>query len=135
MARKTEALRESYALFSRGNIQGAASRWTDDFVWDGGPSDFPWSGRHEGKQAALDVLEQTVGAYDEYALTADEFIEEADTVVVLGHSDVSKGGIAERHEVVHVWRFRGEQSRSLQIFADTLQAARLMGLLHADSLR
>jgi len=67
--------------------------WSDDFVWEGSAStsDLPGSGTHEGKQSAIEVLQQTVGSWDEFALSADEFIEQGDTVVVLGHTDVAKG--------------------------------------------
>ncbi len=90
MAGKTDALRERYQRFSAGDLEGALDIWTDDFVWDGAGSDLPGSGRHEGKQAAVDVLQQAVGAWDKFELTADEFIEQGDTVVVLGHTDVAK---------------------------------------------
>jgi hypothetical protein len=73
-------------------------------------SDLPGSGRHEGKQAALDVLKDTVGVWDTFELSADEFIEQDDTVVVLGHFDVTKGDLSGRLPVVHIWRYRGEQN-------------------------
>ena len=57
MAAKTEALRQRYELFSRGDLPGALDLWTDDFVWDGDESGLPGSGRHEGKQAAIEVLQ------------------------------------------------------------------------------
>src|ERR671914_130547 len=91
MAAKTDALRERYARFSQGDLEGALDLWTDDFVWEGADeSDLPGSGRHEGKQASIDVLKETVGAWDTFELSADEFIEQDDTVVVLGHFDVTK---------------------------------------------
>ena len=86
-------------------------------------SDLPGSGRHEGKQAAIAVLQQAVGAWDKFELSADEFIEQGDTVVVLGHTDLEKGERSERLPVVHIWRFRGdEEICRLQILTDTLQA-------------
>ena len=88
----------------------------------------PGGGTHEGRDQALQVLQQTVGAWDEFTLTADEFYEDGDTVVVLGHTDVKKGDKSASLPVVHIWRFRGdEEVCRLQILTDTLEAARTLG--------
>ena len=128
MAAKTEALRQRYELFSRGDLPGALDLWTDDFVWDGDESGLPGSGRHEGKPAAIEVLQQAVGAWDRFELTADEFFEQDDTVVVLGHTDVAKGDQSGRLPVVHIWRYRGDGICRLQLLSDTLGTAKLLGI-------
>ncbi len=131
MASNTEALRERYERFSRGDVEGALDLWTDDFVWEGSNSpDLPGSGRHEGKQAAVDVLQRAVGAWDSFELVPDEFFEQGDTVVMLGHTDVSKGERSARLPVVHIWRTRGEgEFCRLQILTDTLEGARVLGIV------
>jgi ketosteroid isomerase-like protein len=61
MAGKSDALRERYELFSQGDLERALDLWSDDFVWEGAnASELPGSGRHEGKQAAIAVLQQVV---------------------------------------------------------------------------
>ena len=56
---------------------------------------------------------------------ADEFFEDGDTVVVLGHTDVKKGDQSAKLPVVHIWRFRGDDEVCrLQILTDTLHGAR-----------
>ena len=129
MAGKTDLLRERYEQFSRGDVESALSNWTDDFTWEGGASeDMPGGGTHQGKDQALRVLQEAVGAWDEFSLSADEFFESGDTVVVLGHTEVKKGDQSAKLQVVHVWRFRGDEEVSrLQILTDTLQSARLLG--------
>ena len=72
MADKTDALREGYERFSAGDLERALDLWTDDFVWDGAGSGLPGSGQYEGKQAAIEVLQQAVGAWDKFELSADE---------------------------------------------------------------
>jgi ketosteroid isomerase-like protein len=130
MAGKTDALRERYERFGRGDLAGALDLWSDDFVWEGtSASELPGSGRHEGKQTAIEVLQQAVGAWDKFELSADEFIEQGDTVVVLGHSDLAKGERSQRLPVVHIWRFRGdEEICRLQLLTDTLASARILGV-------
>jgi ketosteroid isomerase-like protein len=129
MAGKADLLRERYEQFSQGDLENALSNWTDDFTWEGSNSEeLPGGGRHEGRDQALQVLQQTVGAWDEFSLTADEFYEDGDTVVVLGHTDVKKGDQSASVPVVHIWRFRGdEEVCRLQILTDTFQAAQLLG--------
>ena len=128
MAGKTDALRERYERFSAGDLERALDLWTDDFVWDGAGSGLPGSGQHEGKQAAIDVLQQSVGAWDKFELSADEFVEQGDTVVVLGHTDVAKGDRSARTPFVHIWRYRGDRTCRLQLLTDTLESAKVLGL-------
>jgi len=91
MTGKIDALKELYQRFSQGDLDGAAEVWTDDVVWEYHASGIPGSGRYEGRQAAIDAVQQTVGKWDKFELSADEFLEQGDTVVALGHIYASKG--------------------------------------------
>ncbi len=62
---------------------------------------------HTGKDQALQALQQAVGAWDEFKLPADEFFEDGDTVVVLGHTEVKTGGRSAKTPVVNIWRLAG----------------------------
>jgi ketosteroid isomerase-like protein len=122
-------MRQRYDEFNQGDIQGATQDWADDFVWDGpGSAELPGGGQHTGKDQALEVLQQAVGAWDEFKLSVDEFFEDGDTVVVLGHTEQSKGGKSAKTPVVHIWRWQGDQIKRFQILTDTLQAAQLLGI-------
>jgi uncharacterized protein len=129
MAGKIDQMRERYDKFNQGDIDGATDLWADDFVWQGGNStDLPGGGEHNGKDAALQAMQEAVGGWDEFKLTADEFLEEGDTVVVLGHTDVKKGGSSAKLPVVHIWRWDGDQINRLQILTDNYQAAQMLGI-------
>lgn len=129
MAGNVETLKERYAQFGSGDLEGALSNWSDDFEWDGGEDEdgLPGSGIHKGKDEALKTLQEAVGSWDEFKLTPDEYIDGGDTVVVLAHNDVSKDGKSGELPVVHVWSFEGEQVTRLRILTNTLKAARLLG--------
>ena len=129
MASRIQQMQQRYDEFNHGDVQSATQDWADDIVWQGSNStELPGGGEHRGKDQALQVLQQAVGAWDEFKLTADEFFEDGDTVVVLGHTEVSKGGNSAQTPVVHIWRWQGEQIKRFQILTDTLQAAQLLGI-------
>ena len=128
MAGHVEQMRERYEAFSRGDIQGATDLWADDLLWQGpNADDLPGGGEHRGREQALQVLQQAVGAWDEYRLTPDEFLEQGDTVVVLAHTEVRKGEQSVKTPVVHIWRWEGDRIKRFQFLTDTLQAARILG--------
>jgi ketosteroid isomerase-like protein len=127
MAGRADDMRERYERFDRGDLEGALSNWADDVVWEGPRAEgLPGSGTHEGREAAVQALKEAVGAYDSFELTADEFYEAGDTVVVLAHTVNSKGGRSVQIPSVHIWRFRGDQICRFQYFTDTLETARLL---------
>jgi uncharacterized protein len=128
MAGHVDQMRQRYEEFSKGDVEGATQDWADDFIWQGPNStDLPGGGEHSGKDEALKVMGEAVGAWDSFELTADEFYEEGDTVVVLGHTDVTKGGQSTQLPVVHIWRWEGDKVKRLQILSDTYQTAQLLG--------
>ncbi len=128
MAGRIDQMRTRYAEFAEGDVQSATQEWADDMVWQGSDSsDLPGGGEHSGKDQVMQVLGEAVGAWDEFNLTADEFFEDGDTVVVLAHNDVKKGGDSATLPVVHIWRWEGDQVKRLQILTDTYQAAKLLG--------
>ena len=128
MAGRAEQMRQRYEEFNRGDLESALQDWAEDFVWQGSNSpELPGGGEHRGKDEAVRVLQEAVGAWDEFKLSADEFLEEGDTVVVLAHTEVRKGDNSAKVPVVHIWRWQGDEVKRLQILTDTLQTAQLLG--------
>jgi uncharacterized protein len=130
MAGHVDEMRERYDAFNQGDIGEATGNWAEDFVWEGGDSaELPGGGEHQGKDEALQVLQKTVGAWDEFKLSADEFFEDGDTVVVLGHTELKKGDKSAKLPVVHIWRWQGDEIKRLQILTDTFQTAKLLDVV------
>ena len=130
MAGHVDLMRQRYDEFNKGDLEAALSNWADDVVWQGSAaSEFPGGGEHKGKDEAVKVLQEAVGAWDEFKLTADEFFEDGDTVVVLGHTDVKKDDRSAQVPVVHIWRWEGDEIKRLQILTDTLHSAQVLGLI------
>lgn len=128
MAGHIEVLKERYAAFYRGDIEGATQDWAEDFVWQGANPALPGGGEYTGKREAVQALQQAVGAWDEFVLSADEFFEDGETVVVLAHQDLRKGDRSATTPAVHVWRWQGEQIKRFQLLIDTLRAAQMLGM-------
>jgi len=130
MSENMQRLKEGYEAFSRGDMETATENWTDDFTWQGPNAEgVPGAGEHQGKDKALDVMGQAVGAWDEFEISADEFFENGDTIVVLGHTRVKKGDQEADTPMVHIWRFEGDKVCRLQFLNDTLQGARMLGIV------
>ena len=128
MAGRADQMKQRYQEFGEGNLEAALQDWADDFTWEGSSStDLPGGGEHQGKDEAIKVLQEAVGAWDSFELTPDEFYEDGDTVVVLGHTSVKKGDQSAKIPVVHIWRWEGDQVKRLQILTDTYQTAQLLG--------
>jgi ketosteroid isomerase-like protein len=127
MAGNTDTAKQAYEAFSNGDVEGATGNWADDIEWDGGGQDLPGGGVHQGKEEALQTLQKAVGSWDEFSLSMDEFLEDGDTVVALGHSNVKKGDQSAELPVVHILRFDGDQLKRLQVLTDTHEANKVLG--------
>jgi ketosteroid isomerase-like protein len=121
-------MRNRYGLFSAGDLEGATQEWAEDIVWRGPDSErVPGGGEHRGRDQALAHLGRAVAAWDEFDLAAETFLEDGETVVVIGHTAVRKDERSARIPVVHVWRWRGEQIASLHLITDSLQTVDVLG--------
>ena len=127
MAGNVDTAKQAYEAFSKGDVDSATGNWADDIVWDGGGQDLPGGGEHQGKQEAVQTLQKAVGSWDEFSLHMDEFLEDGDTVVALGHSHVKKGGNEAQLPVVHILRFDGDHLKRLQVLTDTHEANKILG--------
>ena len=123
MAGKTDTLKEGYQAFASGDVEAATQNFADDIRWEGPNTDrIPGSGTHTGKDAIVQnvwaVIPQT---FDDFKVTPDEFIEQGETVVVLGHNEAKAKATGKEIKVpfVHVWRFDGDKLKRVQTLSDT----------------
>ena len=130
MSATLDRLKKGYDDYARGDVAAATEAWPDDFVLEGPNAEgLALSGVHEGKEAALRALGALAAAYDEQKLVPDEFIERGDTIVVLAHAELRKGDRSAKFPVVHIWRLSNGQPRHWQILSDTLESARVLGVV------
>jgi ketosteroid isomerase-like protein len=127
VASNTDTLKEGYQAFANGDAEAAMENFADDIVWEGPNSDrVPGSGTHTGKDA---ILQSVWGAipqhWDDFSVTPDEFYEQDDTVIVLGHNEAKAKSTGRSVKVpfVHVWRFEGGKAKRVLTLTDTAVVA------------
>jgi ketosteroid isomerase-like protein len=130
MAENVDVLKGAYEAFGEGDFDKVLEAFDDDATWQGSNStELPGGGEHSGKESIGDVLKSIGGAWDELAISFDEFYENGDNVVVLAHMDVKGSGDSATIPAVHVVRFEDGKIVRFQALTDTLQAAQSLGLI------
>jgi hypothetical protein len=105
--------------------------WNDDVRWEGTNDErLPAGGAHEGKQAVAQALGRIAESWDDFSVVPDEFIEEGDTLVVLGHFEgtAKATGTHTKFPFVHVYRMQGGKASKVMTLSDTLEVAKALGI-------
>jgi uncharacterized protein len=128
MAGNVDTIKSGFDAFNRGDVEAVKETWTDDIRWDGSNAEgLPGSGRHEGKDAVVQMLGEITEQWDEFQAIPDEFLEQDDNVVVLGHLEGrAKTGKSVRAPFAHVWRMQGGKGSEVLALTDTLEVARAL---------
>ncbi len=131
MAGNVDTLKQGYEAYGQGDLDGALENWADDAVWEGPNSEeLPGGGTADGKDAIKQTLGRIPEFWESFTVSPDEFVEDGDTVVVLGHTEASTGGNDIKVPFVHVWRFDDEgKANRVQTLTDTAAIAEAMGRL------
>lgn len=132
MGQNTDTLREGYAAYGRGDLDAAMESWSDDIRWENPEApQLPNPGVTEGKDNVRSLLMETPNYWDSFSVTPDEFLEDGETVVVLGHTDAKGKETGKEVKVpfVHVWRFSDGKVTEVLLLTDTALAADALGRL------
>ena len=128
MSENTDVLKQGYDAFNSGDLEGVAEVFAEDVRWEGTNDDrVPGAGTYDGRDDAVKALGEAAQAWDSLQSSPDEFIEEGDTVVVLGHTEGSAGGNDIKVPFVHVWRMEGGKIRRGQLLTDTAVVVDALG--------
>src|SRR5205823_178187 len=86
VGQNTETLKAGWDAFKKGDMEAVKETWNDDVTWEGANTDkLPGSGVTKGKDAIIAMFGEVMGDFDDFNIEPDEFVEQGDTVVVLGH--------------------------------------------------
>ena len=121
MSENTDVMRKAYEAFNSGDMEGVVSTWADDIRWEGATDErLPGGGKYDGKEEAQQALSRIPENYESLSSPADEFLEDGDTVVVLGHAEgKAKGGGDFKVPFVHIWRMENGKVKRAQLLFDT----------------
>jgi ketosteroid isomerase-like protein len=117
-----DTVRAAWDAFQRGDAEAVLESYSDDARWDGwNADDLPGGGRFEGKQEIGRMLSHWgPDNFDEFTATPDEFHEDGDTVIVLGHAEGrAKSGGEFKAPFVHVNRVRDGKVVEVLALTDT----------------
>jgi ketosteroid isomerase-like protein len=123
MLSPTEIVRDFYSKLSVGNAAGALELMARDIEWN-----TMWHYKVDGlgpEKVAEGLFKPLMAEWRTFALVADEFIAQGDTVVSLGHF-TGVHGDSGKHvdaEYAHVWYIRGDRIQRFRQFIDTLAIA------------
>lgn len=125
-----KAIYEAFALGDVGTVMGLMS---PDIIWneaenhpyaDGNPYVGPAA-------VAQGVFARFESDWDGFGLVIDEMFSAEDVVIAFGryHGSFKATGQSQSSQMVHVWRVKDGKAIRFQQYADTLQFARVMGVV------
>jgi uncharacterized protein len=117
-----DTVKSAWDAFQQGDIETLLESYADDARWDGwNAKDLPGGGRFEGKEEIGRMAAQWgPDNFEEFQATTDEFHEDGDTVVVLGHAEGrTKSGGNFSAPFVHVNRLRDGKVAEVLALTDT----------------
>ena len=132
MGQNTDTLREGYEAYGRGDLEAAMENWSDDIQWENPEApQLPNPGTINGKEDVAAALKEIPNYWESFSVAPDEFIEQGDTVVVLGHTEAKAKETGKEVKVpfVHVWRFSDGKVNKVLLLTDTAIAADALGKL------
>lgn len=130
MAENVDILRGAYASFDQGDIEAVMNTWEADIEFVGpNSSRMPGAGTHRGKEEVARLFSGMRDRWEGLVLSPDEFVEQGETVVVLGHMEgrTRASGTDVKVPFVHVWRMRKGKVYRGQALTDTAVVADALG--------
>ena len=121
MSENVDTLKRGYEAFNSGDVETLTGLFAEDVRWEGSTDErVPGAGTFDGRDGALQALGEAASAFESITSTPDEFIEDGDTVVVLGHTEGrTKAGKDVKVPFVHVWRMSDGVIGRGQLLTDT----------------
>jgi ketosteroid isomerase-like protein len=87
-------------------------------------------GHFNGADEVLGILAKLPEHYDELSVSPDEYLEDGDTVIAVGHISAQAKSSGEQFETpfAHVWRMKDAKVNQALIIEDSAVIARSLGV-------
>jgi ketosteroid isomerase-like protein len=124
-----DALRAVYNEWRKGNFRAGADLYDRHVLFVLHPG-FPEAGVYVGMDQLREYMLGLLGAWTNFTIAAEDFIEAGDSVVVAAHQrGVGKGsGTPAELRYFTVWTFRGKAVIRFESFRDRAEALEAVGL-------
>ena len=127
-----EIVRRGYSLYAEGDLEGAARLFADDAeLADSGGLGVAGTaaGTRRGPEGFLRASEETLEAFEDYTVEAEEFIDAGDAVIVLvrisGRGRASGARLETR--LAHLWVLRGGKAIRGEVYRTAEEAFEAVG--------
>ena len=123
------SLRQAYAAFNRGDIDGAVKDLSPDIEWTE-PAEFPGGGAYHGREEVKHYLAQSRAGAAELTSEPERFLTSGNRVVVFVHARVRAKDSQEWREIRLADVYTVDQGKIVQMraFADREEALRWAGV-------
>jgi ketosteroid isomerase-like protein len=117
-----DSVRDAYAAFERGDLEGALAPFSEDVIWEqaqGLPHGGIYRGLDEVRRNVFDPLDRDW--WSAFAADAEQLLDAGDDVVVIGRYRGAAKATGKVLDVpfVHVWTFEDGQATRFRQFLDT----------------
>lgn len=121
MSDNVDALKRGYDAFNSGDAETLAGVFAEDVRWEGSRDErVPGAGTYDSRDDVMSALGKAVEPFESFSSQPDEWIEDGDSVVVLGHTEGrTKSGNDLKVAFVHVWRMSDGTIQRGQLLTDT----------------
>jgi len=117
-----QTIRDAYAAFQRGDVEGVLDKLTDDVEWSlPGPSEIPYTGIRHGKSGAAEFFRILSESDEVQVMDPQTYVSSGNIVVVLGRYEarVKATGRIAQTDWVHVFTFRDGKVAAWREYFDT----------------
>jgi uncharacterized protein len=121
-----QAVQELYAAFGRGDIETVLDGFAEDVEWViPGPADIPFAGQRHGREQVAQFFRELEQAEEIQEFEPQEYIAQADKVVVLGHyrARIKSTGRTVEGDWAHVLTLKQGRVARFREFTDTATMA------------
>ena len=126
MSRNSDVLRGGYAAFARQDIPTVLALFEPDIVWNA-PETVRHGGTYKGRDEVLGFFMKLPESYQQLEVKARQFVEQDDTVVVLGNLVGTAANGDFDIPFVHVWTVRDGKATSFTEYFDTVRMNQAIG--------